>query len=378
MTETLSTSTPVSVGQLGAVARLLSSAASDKTRIEESVRFLALSMGAEAAVFYQRSTVRGAAPLIHAFQLTPYTVEQMTHGLLRSRMEAFISIMAVAEAVREADLIGTFFEGEEGLKWAASFPVWSADHVAGVVIIAWRHRNPLGPEEEALCQAVANLIGIAVRPDVVLERGTELAVLRERARMARDIHDSVTQSITAIVLNLEAATRGPVRMPPATRSAVEASIDVARASLVELRRSIWNLRASAGRVKSLSESLVAVAAPLDSAGITFDVQVHGAADRLSDELTAALLSIAREALNNVVRHSRATRVEILVNVTDDSVVLGVTDNGVGATEPPGPACFGIFGMRERAAAFGGSLILEAVTGLGTRVECVLPFRRGDP
>jgi len=131
----------------------------------------------------------------------------------------------------------------------------------------------------------------------------------------------------------------------------------------------------AGKVQSISEALNAVTGSLQSAGIACDIQVHGSADTLSDELVAGLLSIARESLTNVLRHAGAARAEVLVNIGADSVVMAITDNGVGATLPPGPSSFGISGMRERAASFGGEVTIHSVAGLGTRVECVLPLVR---
>lgn len=360
---------------LGEIARLLSLGGSERSRIEQTVRCLAGIVGADAAVFYRRSTVRGAAPLVYTYSLSPYTIEQLTGGELQVTMEAFVNLVAVAGHVRQAPIAETaYFAREEGLRWASSFPVWSVEHVAGVLVLAWKRRNrPLGEEHTAICEATASLIGAAIRSDVELERGTELAVLRERARIARDIHDSVTQSITAIVLNLEAASRVDRRKPRATRTAIEESLTVARAALVELRRSIWNLRVGAGAVRSIAESLTAVTTPLQAAGIACDIQVHGSTERLSDDIIAALLSIARESLTNVLRHSGAARAEVLVNIDDDRVVMAITDNGIGAIEPPGPGSFGISGMRERAGSFGGELSVHAVAGLGTRVECMIPL-----
>jgi signal transduction histidine kinase len=360
---------------LGEIARVLSSAGSERARIERTVHRLAGIVGADAAVFYQRSMVRGAAPLVYTYSLSPYTIEQLTGSELQVTMEAFVNLVAVGGNVRQAPISETaYFAREEGLRWASSFPVWSVDHVAGVLILGWKRRNrPLSEEHTAICEAAANLIGAAIRSDVELERGTELAILRERARIARDIHDSATQSITAIVLNLEAAGRVDRRVPRTTRDAIEESLTVARAALVELRRSIWNLRVGAGAGRSIADSLAAVTGPLQAAGIACDIQVHGSTERLADDIIAALLSIARESLTNILRHSGAARAEVLVNIDDDRVVMAITDNGVGAIEPPGPGSFGISGMRERAAAFGGELSVHAVAGLGTRVECVLPL-----
>ena len=361
---------------LGALARILSAAGSERARIEEAVGTLATLMEADAAVFYQRSIVRGAAPLVYAHSLSPYTVEQMTGHDLQVRMEAFVNLVAVAGHVREAPILDdAYFAREEGLHWAASFPVWSVGHVAGVLILAWKRPSPLDIEATAVCEAAARLLGAATRPVVHLAGAPYGAGPRHRAPLPRHTHDSVTQSITAIVLNLEAAGRGDRDISDSTRTGIDASLSVARAALIELRRSIWNLRLGAGKVQSISEALNAVTGSLQSAGIACDIQVHGSADTLSDDLVAALLSIARESLSNVLRHAGADRAEVLVNIGEDSVVMAITDNGVGATLPPGPGSFGISGMRERAASFGGDITIHSVAGLGTRVECALPLLR---
>lgn len=363
---------------LGTIGNALSSASSEHARVEQAVRILAGIVSSDAAVFYQRSTVRGAAPLLYAHSLSPYTTEQLTRGGGPAQLlESFVNIVAVDGHVRHAEIpTDTYFAREEGLHWASSFPVRSVGQVAGVLILAWRTPAPaMSDEEEAVCEAAASLIGAAIRAGVEVERGTEAAILRERARMARDIHDSVTQSITAIVLNLEAASRAEWRMPRSARLAIEESLAVARAALVDLRRSIWDLRMSDGIAQSMSERLTALAVPVLAAGIAIDVEVHGVSTNLPEDALATLASIAREALNNVLKHSAATRVELLVNIGQDQLTLAVTDNGVGATAPPGPGCFGISGMRERATSLGGTLAISGIRGAGTRLECTLPFAR---
>ena len=89
---------------LGEIARVLSSSGSQRARIEQTVRCLAGIVGADAAVFYQRSVVRGAAPLVYTYSLTPYTIEQMTGGELQETMEAFVNLVAVAGHVRQAPI----------------------------------------------------------------------------------------------------------------------------------------------------------------------------------------------------------------------------------------------------------------------------------
>lgn len=357
--------------ELGTIARQLSSTASPQKRIADAVGHLAEVLGAQAAVVYQRSLVSGATPLIYSRGLSAETVGSMTTGSLAPRLEAFVNVVAVAGRWRRSHLAGSLFDQNEGLRMAASFPVWSAGRVAGLLILAWQVENELSDDELVLSETAATLLGVALRDEQLTERGAERAVLRERSRLARDIHDSVTQSLTAVVLNLEAAKR---ELPRTTKPAlaIDSAISLARASLRDLRRSIWNLRAEVNRTRSLAESMEESAAPLRAAGINCAIEVHGSSDNLAEELLAAAMSIAREALANVLRHSRAQRAEVTIHISETQLSLSVTDDGVGVVDLPNPGSFGIVGMQERATGLGGMVRVTTFPGHGTRVECVLP------
>jgi signal transduction histidine kinase len=233
-----------------------------------------------------------------------------------------------------------------------------------------------GPEMTALLMAIGNQVGLALSTARLSDEGREMAVLEERARLAREIHDTLAQQLTGIVIQLEAAqalvSRDPDRSLPALASAQE----LARSALAEARRSVWDLRP----------------APLSSTGLVAAAENEverfrhrtGIAARLRAEHMApppalrpqsevTLLRITQQALANIAAHSGASRVTVRLRNLGDHVELTVRDNGHGFDTSALPlGSFGIVGMAERARIAGGSFQVESVAGRGTTLTVNLP------
>ena len=202
------------------------------------------------------------------------------------------------------------------------------------------------------------------------------AILNERARIARDLHDSVSQTLYAISLS---ASRGLSLLEQDQRPDVQHVIDdvlrLANSGQTELRALLINMRSDASASAGLTESLKTLVADV-SRRSHVDVRLSLGGERQADlpgSTRQALLMICREALHNVLRHSKADRVDIVLEVGAVSVVLLITDNGRGfdpAANRPGH--FGLQSMRERAAAIGGTLDLTSAEGVGTQVRVCLP------
>jgi two-component system, NarL family, sensor histidine kinase LiaS len=203
------------------------------------------------------------------------------------------------------------------------------------------------------------------------------AVLAERARIARELHDSVTQTLYAITLSAARARRLLEQSEdPEVQRMIEDVVQLATAGQCELRALLTNIRSDQLTSKGLRGGLAHLAA---------DVRArHGLDIRLSlaDEphLAApthdALVLISREALHNVVRHASADRVDIVLNVDVDEVVLSIADNGRGF-DPARfrPGHFGLESMRERAVAAAGTLEVVSAEGIGTHIRVRIPARR---
>src|ERR671921_2901632 len=211
--------------------------------------------------------------------------------------------------------------------------------------------------------------------------GRQTGVLRERQRMAHEIHDTLAQGFTSIVMNLEAAEGA---MPPSTdraRHHLDQARLTARESLTEARRLVWALRPEALENVSLPEALNRLAKRWSKeSGVTAGVTVTGTPRPLSPDIEATVFRTAQEALANVRKHANAGRVALTLSYMGDALALDVRDDGVGF-DPSQTAIeagdrtsggFGLKGMRERIEQAGGSLSVESTPGEGTTLAVELP------
>lgn len=205
------------------------------------------------------------------------------------------------------------------------------------------------------------------------ERGAS----EERERLARDIHDTLAQSLTGLVILAERAGRqsreGAAEAAAATMSTVE---QVARDALAEARALVARTAAVpdepalGAAIERLAERFRA------QTGAAIDVRIDGAAEALDRDRQVVLLRCVQEGLSNVARHAHATVVAVAVTGDDGVATLEITDDGRGFDPAETRAGFGIDGMGDRVALAGGTFEVEAVPGSGTTVRVRLPL--GDP
>ncbi|MGP8162057.1 MAG: histidine kinase [Candidatus Dormibacteria bacterium] len=233
-----------------------------------------------------------------------------------------------------------------------------------------------GAQMTALLAAIANQVGLALSTARLSDEGREMAVLEERARLAREIHDTLAQQLTGIVIQLEAAQalvgRDPERSLPALASAQE----LARSALAEARRSVWDLRPSPLTVTGLvaaTESEVERFRHLTGIAARLRAEHMAPPPALRPQSEVTLLRITQQALANIAAHSGASRVTVRLRNLGDHVELTVRDNGHGFDTSALPlGSFGIVGMAERARIAGGSFQVESVPGRGTTITVNLP------
>ncbi|MFD7074889.1 sensor histidine kinase [Nocardioides sp. NPDC059952] len=207
----------------------------------------------------------------------------------------------------------------------------------------------------------------------LLARSRESGVRDERERLAREIHDTIAQSLAGAVAQLQAA-QGSDDAEDVRRRVARAT-EMARTALVEARRSVQDLTpaelADAGLADALS---TLVAGWRDDHGVEASFVVVGDATALHSEVEATLLRIAQEALANVAKHAGATRVGITLTFDDADVILDVRDDGSGfdPTAPRRSSSFGLGVMRDRAERLTGALTLESAHDAGTAVSASIP------
>jgi signal transduction histidine kinase len=202
--------------------------------------------------------------------------------------------------------------------------------------------------------------------------------LEERARLAREIHDTLAQGFVGISSQLDAvAMCMPDETSPA-RKYLDLARRMARHSLTEARRSVMDLRASALEGQDLAAALQSGTRMWTAgSGVDVDVDVDGERCELPQEMEQHLLRIAQEAVTNVLKHAGASRIWIKLHTEARKLYLRIKDNGHGFEQDGVFASlgghFGLIGMRERAERLGGELHLASHPGEGTEVEVRVPL-----
>jgi len=208
----------------------------------------------------------------------------------------------------------------------------------------------------------------------------QAGILQERQRLAQEIHDTLAQGFTSIVMQLEVADQALPEGSGAARNRIQQAQSTARASLAEARRLVLALRPAPLEEASLPEALGRVAERwTQETGIKTDFTVTGDPCPLHPEAEVTLLRAMQEALANVHKHAQARNVSVTLSYMDDQVAMDVHDDGIGF-DPENPAHppnqvgggFGLRVMQERVAQLGGTLVVESSLGQGATLAIQVP------
>jgi signal transduction histidine kinase len=242
-------------------------------------------------------------------------------------------------------------------------------------------------DDERMVETFALHAGIAIENARLHEQVQRMAIVEERERIGRDLHDGIIQSIYAVGLSLEDVPELMEDEPEVARHRVERAIDSLDQSIRDIRNFIFGLRPELLEQAGLVGGLAALADEFRvNSMVDVELEASGVDESgLPRELITQLLSIGREALSNIARHSKASRATIEVSTDGGSVRLLITDNGVGFDPrfQRGPAHQGLVNMRDRTASIGGDLAIESKSGAGARIILSVPYdasarvREGD-
>jgi len=211
-------------------------------------------------------------------------------------------------------------------------------------------------ERVAREQVIGELRAAQRQLRLVAAREVELAALRERNRLAREMHDSLGHALTLIAIKIEAAQRLQAVDPARSVQGFEDTKALVRASMSDLRASLEGLRAPALEAQPLGAALAGLARRSD---VPVATTIAPEADTLDRPLQEALYRVAQEALVNVNKHAQAHHAWLSLTLHNDNALLEIADDGVGlrANAQAASGHYGVVGMRERLAALGGSLTL---------------------
>ncbi len=271
---------------------------------------------------------------------------------------------------------------ELGVHSAMFVPLESKGRVIGVLLIFAFHQGQFDDEDLRLATEIGSYLAVIAEHTLLYEESNETAKLQERNRLAREIHDTLAQSLTGIIWQLN-NMEGTVQSGGEQASeAVRRVRALARECLQDARSSVWDLQSpdvSIGLEEALQEEL----RKTTEEGFRTSIEVEGQEPEIIDrQCYLSVLRIAQEALGNARRHSQAKRVTVDLSYGVDSIRLLVSDDGVGfepSISNSAPSStgggFGMTSMRERTRLAGGHIDVRSAPGMGTRVDAEIPYRQ---
>lgn len=243
----------------------------------------------------------------------------------------------------------------------ALLPITVGEVEIGVLAVAW------AAAEETLVGAMvprlelmAQQMGLALVAARSQQDRSRLAILEDRDRIARDMHDHVIQRLFATGLSLQSTSR--LAEHPTVRTRLDEAVDNLDAAIKDIRQTIFELHRERPMRALREEFAELVRESAESAGFVPDLVIEGSLDSLSADLEADLVAVVREGLANVVRHARATGASVRVSI-GDTIQVEVADNGVGVSSTVDQS--GLANLRQRAESRGGSLTLRSRAPSGT-------------
>ncbi|MBL8132152.1 MAG: GAF domain-containing sensor histidine kinase [Anaerolineae bacterium] len=266
-------------------------------------------------------------------------------------------------------------EGGGGLRYHASVPLYRHQRRVGLLNVVSADRPELSADDLRLLNTVGDMLSIAIERAQLFEESITLGALQERNRLARDIHDTLAQGLSAIALHLETADLLLDQDPQRARAAVQKALGLARGSLDEARRSVMDLRAAPLEQRRLADALDMLVARIAEEGhLQAHTEIIGRDRPLTPRLETGLFRIAQEALNNIVRHAHAHTFAIRYVAEPGRVTLTIEDDGDGFSPADVAAGhFGLVGLNERARLLGGTLEICTAPGEGTEIRIEVPL-----
>jgi signal transduction histidine kinase len=333
-------------------------------------RYAALGIPDGAGAFAQFITAGMSDELIAAMGPLP-----RTHGLLGAMLESPAS-HRTPDIRDDPRFRGWWPSAHPQMRSFLGVPVVARGEVIAAFYLT--DKEDAGAFDEAdqrLIEMLAAHAAVAIENARLLERGRELSILEERNRLARELHDSVSQKLFGLVLTAEAAATLLDRDPGAAGEQLARLGGLAQEALAELRELIFELRPPSLEQEGLAATLrkqVEMLRRVHDRDI--ELRIAGAA-HCAPEAEAEVLRIAQEALNNALRHAGPARIELRMEARDGRLIVTVADDGAGF-DPDTPGLrsrrLGLTSMEERARALGGALAVVSRPGEGTTVTLEVP------
>ena len=252
---------------------------------------------------------------------------------------------------------------------AAGAPMWAGERLEGVVLFIWPETNPSTPIDLLQATTFGERVALALAVAEAQTDRERIAVLEDRDRIARDLHDLVIQRLFAVGLSVQGAARDVIK--PVVAQRLERVVDDLDETIKDVRRTIYQLHATPGTGGLRSELDDVLEHAEDALGFTPSLRTEGPLSAVPDEVGADLVAVLRESLTNAAKHADATSVQVEVRV-GSALEASITDNGNGM-----PASLsrrsGLANLQARAEAHGGNLTVSPGPQGGTEVVWWVPL-----
>ncbi len=335
-----------------------------------SARYAALGIPDGQGAFAQFITEGMSDELIAAMGPLP-----RTHGLLGAMLES-PDPHRTADIRRDPRFRGWWPSAHPQMRSFLGVPVVARGEVIAAFYLTDREgAEDFTTEDQRLIEMLAAHAAVAIENARLAERGRELSIVEERNRLARELHDSVSQKLFGLVLTAEAAATLLDRDSAAAGEQVARLGELAQEALTELRELIFELRPLSLEQEGLAATLRKQVEMLRRVhGREIELRIAGSA-ACAPDAEADVLRVAQEALANALRHAGAERIELRMEARDGRLLVVVADDGAGF-DPADPALrsrrLGLTSMEERARALGGTLAVVSRVGEGTTVTLEVP------
>ncbi len=315
-----------------------------------------------------------------------------THGILGA-------LLCDPEPIRLADItldprFGWYPRHHPPMRSFLGVPIIAGGEILAELYLAEKAAGvPFTESDQRLMEMLAAHAALAVVNARLHERGRELSIVSERTRIARDLHDSVTQTLFSLTLVAESAATlaaGPLAgrsATPATAPVADSRLttqldqvrELSRTALEEMRGLVDTLRGDDGEWEGLDIALRKRVDLLRAVhDVPIDLDIRGPLPRTTEAPNREVLKIANEALANALQHAGATQIQVSLTAGNGWLRLGVADDGTGfdlVQTVRHSRRLGLVSMRERAEALGGTLRVDTAAGAGTRVTWEVPLGR---
>ncbi len=334
----------------------------------ETVTALAMQCGSAYALDQQSDVLNLVAYTGFSKELNPRFQDRSISGnVIHQALRAGHPIVWEIDSATELPLRNEFIAA--GMQQAVCVPLMMKRKLVGAFTLAGRINRTFSPEEFALLEAVGQQIGVAVENARLYTQAEQTAVLAERNRLARDLHDAVSQTLFSASLIADVLPKLWERNPDIGRQKLEELRVLTRGALSEMRNLLLELRPDTLRevdLGDLYQHLKNAFAARTGIGIALVEEGHL---NLDPAVKETFYRVVQEALNNIAKHAGASEVQISLSQEDGRVVVQVQDDGCGFDlKQLSPENLGLSIMRERAEAIGAELEIQSAPGAGTLIR----------